>query len=418
MRIGYIINQYPAGSHTFIRREIRAIEALGETIFRFALRHGANSMDVEDREEEKRTRYILSSGPELVRCVFIMLFTRPIAMGRALAQTLQLGWSSDRGTLLHLIYLAEAAVLACWCRRNDIDHIHAHFGTNSTTVAMLAWRISGIPYSFTVHGPEEFDKAPLIGLAEKIQYCAFVVAISSFGRSQLFRYTDPRHWTKVKVVHCGVEPAIFEAASALVANSRRFVCIGRLSEQKGHLILIEAAQRLAARGQVFEIILCGDGEMRPCIEATVRNYNLEPKIRILGWIDGARIREEIANARALVLPSFAEGLPVVIMESMALRRPVISTFVAGIPELVIPGENGWLVPAGDVEALEDAMQACLDSNAATLNHMGKAAQTRAQLRHNVNTEAAKLASLFQAAIRERLVRESYAGSDPAPRLRV
>jgi colanic acid/amylovoran biosynthesis glycosyltransferase len=408
VRIAYIINQYPAGSHTFIRREIRAIEALGETILRYALRPGANSVDPEDREEEKQTRYILNDGSEFVRCLCIMLFTRPFAMTCALGQTLKLGWRSDRGILRHLIYWAEAAVLACWCGRDDIDHIHAHFGTNSTTVAMLAWRISGIPYSFTVHGPEEFDKALFIGLAEKIRYCAFVVAISSFGRSQLFRYTDQKHWTKVKVVHCGLEPTLFEA-SAPATNSRRFICIGRMSEQKGHLILIEAAQRLALRSEDFEIVLCGDGEMRPGIEAMVRRYNLESKIRILGWIDSARIREEISKARALVLPSFAEGLPVVIMETMALGRPVISTFIAGIPELVIPGENGWLAPAGDVEAFEEAMQACLDSNAEALAQMGKAARKRALSRHNVNTEASKLASLFQAAIRQRKVPKPYRG---------
>jgi colanic acid/amylovoran biosynthesis glycosyltransferase len=408
VRIAYIINQYPAGSHTFIRREIRAIEALGETILRYALRPGANSVDPEDREEERRTRYILNGGSEFVRCLCVMLITRPLAMSCALRQTLKLGWRSDRGILRHLIYWAEAAVLACWCSRDDIAHIHAHFGTNSTTVAMLAWRISGIPYSFTVHGPEEFDKALFIGLAEKIRHCTFVVAISSFGRSQLFRYTDQKHWTKVNVVHCGLEPTLFEA-SAPATNSRRFICIGRMSEQKGHLILIEAAQRLALRGEDFEIVLCGDGEMRPSIEAMVRRYNLESKIRILGWIDSARIREEISKARALVLPSFAEGLPVVIMETMALGRPVVSTFIAGIPELVIPGENGWLAPAGDVEAFEEAMQACLDSNAEALVQMGKAARKRALLRHNVNTEASKLASLFQAAIRQRKAPKPYRG---------
>jgi glycosyltransferase involved in cell wall biosynthesis len=232
-------------------------------------------------------------------------------------------------------------------------------------------------------------------LAEKIRHCAFVVAISSYGLSQLYRCVEQKYWTKVKVVHCGIEPTVFDAAKSPATNARRFVCVGRLSQQKGHLILVEAAQRLALRGEDFELVLCGDGEMRTDIEALIRHYNLEAKIRILGWVDGPRVREEISNARALVLPSFAEGLPVAIMEAMALRRPVISTFVAGIPELVISGENGWLVPAGDIEGLVEAMQACLDANAETLARMGKAAQKRVLLRHNVNTEAGKLAGLFE-----------------------
>lgn len=401
MRIAYFTNQYPAASHTFIRREIRAVEALGETVFRYALRPGKNLVDSEDTEEERRTRFILSAGAgEIMRCSAVMLLTRPLVVYQALRLTIQIGWRSDRGILRHLVYVAEAAMLAFWCRQESIQHVHAHFGTNSAAIAMLAWRISGIPYSFTVHGPEEFDKASFIGLAEKIRHSAFVVAISSYGRSQLYRCVEPQYWRKVKVVHCGIDPADFDAAQNPTTFARRFVCVGRLSPQKGHLILVEATRQLALRGEDFELVLCGDGEMRADIEALIRRYDLQTKIRILGWVDGLRVREEISKARALVLSSFAEGLPVVIIEAMALRRPIISTFVAGIPELVNSGENGWLVPAGDVEALVDAMQACLDANPEALAGMGKVAQERALLRHNVNTEAVKLVSLFQASTRE------------------
>ena len=125
--------------------------------------------------------------------------------------------------------------------------------------------------------------------------------------------------------------------------------------------MVEAARVLAERGAKFELLLAGDGEMRQAIEEQIARYGLEAQIRITGWISSDAVREELLAARALVLPSFAEGLPVVIMEAMALRRPVISTYVAGIPELVRSGEHGWLVPAGDVEALADAMQACLSS---------------------------------------------------------
>jgi colanic acid/amylovoran biosynthesis glycosyltransferase len=409
VRIAYLTNQYPASSHTFIRREIRAIEALGETVFRYALRPGKNLIDAEDKEEEKQTRYIIGAGAgEIVRCCAAMAFTRPLSIWRAVRQTIKIGLRSDRGILRHLIYVVEATVLACWCRRDDIQHVHAHFGTNSASIAMLAWRISGIPYSFTVHGPEEFDKAPFIGLAEKIRHCRFVVAVSSYGRSQLYRWAEVKYWKKVKVVHCGLEPMAFNTPRNFTTSARRFVCVGRLSPQKGHLILVEAAQQLAIRGEHFELVLVGDGEMRADIEALITRYELQDKVRVSGWLDGPQVREEILNARALVLPSFAEGLPVVIMEAMALRRPVISTFVAGIPELVHSGEHGWLVPAGDIEALVDAMQACLDSSAETLARMGEAAQNRALLRHNVGTEAAKLANLFSIAIGEDELRQPEA----------
>ena len=171
--------------------------------------------------------------------------------------------------------------------------------------------------------------------------------------------------------------------------ARRLVCVGRLCEQKGQLLLVEAARRLAAQGIEFELVLAGDGELRSEIEALIGRYKLQDRVRITGWISGDEVREQILAARALVLPSFAEGLPIVIMEAMALKRPVISTFVAGIPELVHPGEHGWLVPAGDVEALADVMRACLETPVETLVRMGEAAHKRVLERHSVDTRGSQ-----------------------------
>ncbi len=402
MRVAYFTNSYPGFSHTFIRREIRAVEALGVTVFRCALRPAMRLVDREDLEEEKQTRYITRVGAgEMIRCWIAMLVTRPVGVSQAIRQAIKIGWRSDRGVLRHMFaYLPEAAILAHWCRRNNIQHLHAHFGTNPAAIAMLASRISGVPYSFTVHGPEEFDKWPFLGLADKIRHSMFVVAISSYGRSQLYRCVEHEHWNKVQVVHCGLESVAFAAANTTTTMSRRLVCVGRLSEQKGHLLLVEAVRQLATQGVDCELVLIGDGEIRGDIEALVQRHNLQAVIRITGWLDDRQVRDEILAARALVLPSLAEGLPVVIMEAMALRRPVISTFVAGIPELVRPGEHGWLVPAGDVKALGDAMRDCLDAPIETLAQMGEAAQKRAHLRHRVEMEASKLVKLFRAGPQE------------------
>jgi colanic acid/amylovoran biosynthesis glycosyltransferase len=397
MRIAYFINQYPAASHTFIRREIRAVEALGETIFRYSLRSEDNLVEPEDKDEQKSTRYIQSAGIATFLRSFLHVFSRtPVAFCKAVALAITIGRRSDRGILRHFAYLLEAAVLATWCAKDRIEHIHAHFGTNSAAIAMLAWRISGVPFSFTVHGPEEFDKAPLIGLAEKLRHCRFAVAISSYGRSQLYRLVERKYWEKIKVVHCGVRPNLFEVVGTnLPTHSRRFVCIGRFSEQKGHLLLIEACSQLAKRGEKFELLLCGDGKLRYAIEALIEHYSLRNDVKILGWVDDARVRQELLAARALVLPSLAEGLPVAIMEAMALGRPVISTYIAGIPELVTP-EVGWLVPAGDICELADAMQKCLCIDDTAIARMGIEGRNRARSRHDISTEASKLIALFKA----------------------
>ena len=405
MRIAYLVNQYPMVSHVFIRREILALERRGIEVTRMSLRAWDSALvDPEDQLERERTRYVLRDGvPALLLAVMRMLLTRPAHLLRALALAWRMGRRAERPLPVHLVYLAEACRIEPWLRAAGIQHVHAHFGTNSAEVAMLVHALGGPPWSFTVHGPTEFDKPQFIGLPEKIRRCAFVVAISSYGRSQLYRFVEHQHWRKVLVVRCGLEPA-FRAAPVIPPPAiRRLVCVGRICEQKGQLLLIEAAQRLAAQGADFELVLVGDGEMRGDIETLIKRYKLQTKVRITGRISSEQLRNEILAARALVLPSFAEGLPMVIMEAMALRRPVISTFVAGIPELVRPGEHGWLVPAGDVEALAGAMQDCLDAPADTLARMGEAAQKRVLARHNVDTQAAQLAELFQATIEGELM---------------
>jgi glycosyltransferase involved in cell wall biosynthesis len=400
MRIAYLVNQYPTVSHSFIRREILALERRGVEVMRIALREWKPELlDAENQVERERTRYVLRArAPALLIAVARMLLTRPVRLLQALALALRMGHRAQRPPPVHLIYLAEACRIEPWLRASSIHHLHAHFGTNSAEVAMLVHALGGPQWSFTVHGPEEYDNVQSIRLTEKIRHCAFVVAISSYGRSQLYRLLEHRHWPKVKVVHCGLEPAYFAAAVSPAATARRLVCVGRLCDQKGQLLLVEAAHRLAARGISFELVLVGDGELRAEIETSIGRHQLQDRVRITGWISAAEVREQILAARALVLPSFAEGLPIGIMEAMALRRPVISTFVAGIPELVQPGENGWLVPAGDVEALTDVIRACLETPVETLARMGEMAHQRVRERHNVDTEASKLGRLFQTAV--------------------
>jgi glycosyltransferase involved in cell wall biosynthesis len=296
------------------------------------------------------------------------------------------------------VYLAEACRILQWLRQFGSTHVHAHFGTNSTEVVMLAHALGGPGYSFTVHGPEEFDKPQFISLGSKIERARFVVAISSYGRSQLYRWVAHTQWPKVQVVHCGLDAAFHSVAPSNPPDRPRLLCVGRLCEQKGQLLLIQAMALLAQRGVVWELVLAGDGEMRPDIEALVAQHGLQAQVRITGWISSAQVRNEILAARAMVLPSFAEGLPVVIMEAMALRRPVLTTAIAGIPELVRPGESGWLFAAGDVVALADAVASCLTTPVVQLATMGEQAHRRVLERHNIDTEATKLAEHFKRAI--------------------
>ena len=396
MNIAYLVNQYPKISHSFIRREILALERQGYKVQRLAMRGWKDELrDEEDVRERAVTRYVLQDGAvAMAMDVVRMAVKRPVRFARALALACKIGMRADRPLPLHLIYLAEACRIVPWMAAHGARHLHAHFGTNSTEVAMLASMLGGPAYSFTVHGPDEFDKPELLWLGEKIRRSAFVVAVSSFGRSQLFRWAAYADWAKVQVVHCGIDPGFHAVAPRPSPAAPRLVCVGRLCEQKGQMLLVRAVQAVVAKGIPIHLVLAGDGEMRDEIEALIAANNLGSHISITGWINGDQVREEMLSARAMVLPSFAEGLPVVVMEAMALRRPVLTTYIAGIPELVRHGETGWLFPAGDVEALADALEACLAATPAQLEAMGEAGHQRVLARHAVDTEAAKLAQLM------------------------
>ncbi len=304
--------------------------------------------------------------------------------------------SSMRPLPYHLVYLAHACYMLPMLQKRQVRHLHAHFGTNTAEVAMLARLLGGPEYSFTVHGPEEIDDYKRLGFDMTIPQAKFVVAISSYTRSQLQRHAQYEDWDKLKIVHCGIDEGFSDNTDAALPVEPKIVCVGRLCAQKGQLILLDAFSRLVEMHPNCRLVLAGDGEMRPIIEERILRLGLQDRVRVTGWISSAQVREELLGARALVLPSFQEGLPVVIMEAMALRRPVISTYIAGIPELVVPGETGWLIPAGDVPDLVNAMDACLRMPDEDLRVMGIAARKRVLERHSIDKEAAKLAALFSA----------------------
>ncbi len=400
MKIAYLTNQYPKTSHTFIRREIEAIEAIDPSIevTRFSVRPTSEPLsDPSDQLELQRTVVILDQGGvRLIGAAILTALVQPIAFWRSFVLAVKLGRKSDRGLLRHGIYLMEAAWLQRTLSRGGFDHLHAHFGTNSATVALLAHLLCKVPFSFTVHGPEEFDKVTLLGLESKLSHAAFVIAISNFGRSQLMRWCPSERWSKIRVVRCGVDTAYLDMVPAPVSDCQTFVCVGRLCEQKGQLLLIEAVGQLVREGTDVRLRLVGDGPMRMECQSAIERLQLGQHVTITGWASGQKVRDEILGARGLVLPSFAEGLPVVLMEAMALERTVISTYVAGIPELVRPGENGWLVHAGDVGMLASAMRDVLETPLERLHAMGRSGRLAVLAQHDVRKEAAKLERLFRA----------------------
>ncbi len=411
LRLGYLVNQYPKVSHSFIRREIAALETEGISVVRFSIRTCQDELiDPLDQEELQKTRVLFQPQPggwlgnlgwiwDWVVAIALVFLHTPLGWLRTLLWSLQLGGQSDTGRVKHVAYFAEACLLRRCCALASVNHLHVHFGTNSTMVAMLCRQLGGPSYSFTVHGPEEFDRASGLALRPKIAQAAFVVAISSYGRSQLYRQCDYEQWSKIHRVHCGVDqpflqPPTLPPPMVYPPDRPRLVCVGRLCEQKGQLLLVEAIQHLKQRGHFVDLVLVGDGPLRSPLEQLIAQYNLQDQIQITGWASSEQVRSQLLSAQALVLPSFAEGLPVVLMEALALGRPVLSTYVAGIPELVEPGVNGWLVPAGSMEALVQGLETLLATPREKRWAMGLAGHEAIAQRHNITLEAQRLAALF------------------------
>ncbi len=394
-RILYFTNCYPKTSHTFIRNEIAALERQGCDIVRVTIRPSADSLvEPEDVAEVAKTLVVLHGGVAgLVLAAAAFAVMHPVRFGAVLATTL---WQGRAGLLHAIAYFLQACRLVGLARAQGVRHVHVHFGTNPATVALIASRLGGLTFSMTVHGPDEFDAPVALDLRRKIAEAAFVVAVSSFGRSQLMRWSAPDDWSKIAVVRCGVAPGFTASQSLDVAGLRsaRLVCVARLSAQKGLPLLLEAAQILA-RTERFCLRIVGDGELRASIAAAIAQRGLHDHVALVGWLDAEAVRRELLDARALVLPSFAEGLPVVIMEALALGRPVVATAIAGIPELV-DARNGWLVPAGSVTALVEAMRAVLRSDVVSLRAMALIGQQRVRRDHDVDRNAAQLAVLLKA----------------------
>ncbi len=396
-RVAYLVNQYPKTSHSFVRREIQALEALGWQVERFAIR-AVNEPLVErlDEEERRRTHVLRDSAWfELALALLGAAFLRPRRLLDALRETWGLWRRADSFSLRPFGWLVVACVLVREVRRRGLTHVHAHFGSNSAAVALLVHALGGPGYSFTVHGTSAFDSPSTISLREKVLAARFVAAVSDFGRGQLMRWSPRAQWGKLHVVRCGLDSEFLERPLEPPPRAPRLVCVARLSAEKGLAVLMQALAAVRARGESCELAIVGDGELRAPLEALTRRLGVADSVRWLGWGDAAKVQHEIQASRALVLPSLAEGLPVVIMEAFALGRPVVATAVGAVSELVISGETGWLTPAGAVEELGDALCAALRADASELERLAARGRELVRERHVASDQAARLAALFE-----------------------
>jgi glycosyltransferase involved in cell wall biosynthesis len=383
-------------------REVRALRRQGMEVDVLSVRRpSADHLLAEaDREEYRRTSFILPPRvAELAGAHLRALLTRPRRYAATLATALRLAPPGARGTLWQLFYFAEAGLVWNRCRKRGIRHLHAHFAYVASDVALLASRLGGWSWSFSMHGPPEFYAVETTRLAEKARDASAVVCISDFCRSQLMALVEPAAWDKLRVVHCGIGVTDFagELASRNGRPGLEVLMVGRVVPVKGHPVLIESLAELRRRGVDVRATIVGEGPERAALEAMAKRLGVADRLTFTGAVGQDDIRSYYARADVFCLPSFAEGLPVVAMEAMAMGLPVVSTRIMGIPEVVEHGETGILVPPARHDLLADALER-LATDPELCAAMGAAGRRKVEAEFDSDDSAAQLREIYGALI--------------------
>ena len=404
VKVAYLVAAYPAVSHTFIAREVVALRDRGIDVATFSIRRAPGDQLLTDEDVQAaretftllpldRVRFLIAHGAALLR--------RPTRYLRSLRLALSMSAGGARATLWQLFYFAESILVWHECRRRGIRHIHAHFANVACAVALLAADFGGpdgFAWSFTMHGPTEFDDVTRFALREKVEQASFVACISDYCRSQLQKLVSPDQWEKLAVVHCGLpgeQVAVPARATPLAGGQFRVLCVGRLVPEKGQAILLQATSALRRQGLDMIVTLVGDGPARASLQAQAQRLGITDRVNFLGALGRDAVAKLYADTDAFCLPSFSEGVPVVLMEAMAAGLPVVTTRIAGVAELVEDEVSGAVVAPGRPEPIVDALSR-LAADPDLRSRWGAAGRLRVMHDFDVADSAQLLERLFIA----------------------
>ena len=398
VRVAYLVSRYPAISHTFILREVLALRARGFEIAVASINDPDRpdaGLTEQERTEAASTYYVKRHGVAgALGALVATLFTRPGGFLRGLSAAIRLGGSDVKAIGKHLAYFVEALMVGRFVTKRGLSHLHVHFMTPASAVGLLVTKVFPVTFSMTAHGPDELYDVTAYRLKEKLEASRFVCTIGRYCRSQLMRLTDPIHWEKYEVTPLGVDLEAFSPRPFREApDPFELICVGRLVPAKGQHVLLAAVAGLAAEGRKVLLRFVGDGPDRASLEAQARSRGLGNAVVFEGSVNQDRIRALYSTADAFALASFAEGIPVVLMEAMAMEIPCVTTFITGIPELIRDGVDGLLVAPSDEEALAGAIARLMD-DAALRRTLGAAGRRRVAERYDLGKNVDLLARAF------------------------
>lgn len=400
-KLGYLLSKYPSANHTYLLREVRALRRAGIDVVVVAIDgddRPADAVTAEEHEERAATSVIKRRG--VARIAIDHLATalgRPGGYAAGLATALRLARGDLRRLAFNVIYFGEAVVAGRVLRAAGCTHVHTHYASN---VALLAARVFGFELSASIHGSAEFIDPVAQRLREKVAACTFVRAISSYGRSQIMLATPPEEWHKVEVVRLGVDPAVFTGRSPVTEPGPfRLVSVGQLEPAKGFPLLLDALSMLVRGGRECVLTIVGGGSERVALEAHACRLGVRDRVTFTGALNQVEVRRVLSESDCFVLASFAEGIPVVLMEAMAAGVPCVATRITGIPELIEDGVSGLLVTPADTDALAAAI-GTLHDDMGLRRRVADAARERIGREYNLEMNVDRLVQVFRSRMPE------------------
>jgi colanic acid/amylovoran biosynthesis glycosyltransferase len=409
MKIAYLCSQYPAVSHTFVLREVSALRDLGAEITTFSIRRAGSDHLLADADRaafESTFAILPPRWDRLLGAHFRLALKAPSTYMATLVLALRLAPAGLRGRLWQFFYFVESVVLWNECRERDTRHIHVHLADVAADVALLASSIGSAleperpwSWSFTMHGPTEFFDVARYRLAEKLRRALFVVCISDYARSQLMALSAPDAWERLHVIHVGIPIEQFTRSDngGPLEGNPTILFIGRQVTKKGQAVLLEAIALLAERGCTVDLTLAGEGPARPELEHLAERLGIASQVAFPGAIGQEEIHALYTRASIFCLPSFAEGVPGVLMEAMAMEVPVVSTRITGIPELIEEEVTGLLVAPGRPDELADALERLI-MDPSLGREMGARARQKVLREFNTDNSVRQLYELFASRL--------------------
>lgn len=403
LRLAYVMTHYPRVALTFIAGEIDEVERRGARIFPIVMNEPAPADLTTDeaRDRQRRSFYLKASPLRIAGAALATFAAHPIKMTRLATRAIRSA-RSDLGLIARrLAHLGYAAATARYCRQHQIPHLHAHFGLAPATIAWFACEIlnfdrdAGCTWSFTIHGFQDFVDEAVARLDLKAASASFVICVSDFTRSQLCRVTDPRYWERFHVVRCGIDLDAFPLRKPRPMRPvPRIVIVGRLSPEKGHGILLDAVAELARIGVSVEVEIIGDGPFADAIRLQETALGIEDRVIHSGELHPEEVARRLAEADIFCMASFSEGLPISLMEAMAVGVPVVTTWISGIPELAVNEVTAMTVAPGNSAALAAAIKRLVE-DPELCARLVPAARAAVERMHSRKDNAAQLAEMFR-----------------------